>query len=117
LKIRFDIGKRAREFFFGGDAGFGVFALLQDGLRFLLVVPEVRCAAFLFERFQEFAIGGSVKDSSGRARCVFSARRNAIAGLQCARLWAYPYFCRITRKHQIESRTIRRDVNDGNRPA
>jgi len=92
LKIRVDIGKRAREFFFGGDAGFCVLALLQDGLGFLLILPEVRRAAFLFERFQEFAIGGNVKDSSGRARCVFSARRNAIADLQCALLWACKYF-------------------------
>jgi len=88
MEIGVDVRKRAREFFFGGDAGFGVLALLEDGLSFLLVLPEVGRADFLFERFQEFTIGGNVKDSSGRARCVFSARRNAIADLQCARLSA-----------------------------
>jgi hypothetical protein len=49
---------------------FGALAIAEDGLRFFLVVPEIRLSDAGFERFQTFAVLRGVKDNSGRARCV-----------------------------------------------
>ena len=70
VEIRLDVRDGARELFFGRDVGFCVLALLKDRLRFLLVLPERRVVDFRFERFQEFAAGGNVKDNSARVRCA-----------------------------------------------
>jgi hypothetical protein len=47
-KIGFQVAAQAREFLLGGDAVFGQLALLQDALRFFLVLPEIRAADFRF---------------------------------------------------------------------
>jgi len=49
---------------------FGPLAVAKNGLRFFLVVPEIGLSNAGFEGFQSFAVLRSVKDSSGRARCV-----------------------------------------------
>jgi len=46
---------------------FGAFAISENGLRFFLLVPEVRLADAGFEGLQAFVILRGVKDSSARA--------------------------------------------------
>jgi hypothetical protein len=49
VQIRFDVARYARELLVGAYAPFGAFALLQDLLRFFLILPEVRLGAAFFE--------------------------------------------------------------------
>jgi len=48
---------------------FRALAVAQNGLRFILVVPEIGLSNAGFERFQAFAELRGVKESSGRAKC------------------------------------------------
>jgi hypothetical protein len=82
VEIGVDVGKNAREFFFGGNIAFRALALLQNGLSLLLVLPERRIADFCFEGFYDFAAGGNVKDNSARVRCASSVLRSGIEDLQ-----------------------------------
>jgi hypothetical protein len=82
VEIRFDVADGARQLFVRGDVAFGVLALLQDALRLFLVLPKSGIAGLCFERFQAFAVGGDVKDSSARARCAFSIRQSETEDLQ-----------------------------------
>jgi hypothetical protein len=50
MEIGFDVAHFAIERVFGVDAVFEGFALLEDALRFLLVLPEIGVAYFFFER-------------------------------------------------------------------
>ena len=68
--VCFDVARFAVEGFFRGDAVFDLLALLQDGLRFFLILPEIRVAYFLFKCGELLASGVSVKESSAQARCV-----------------------------------------------
>jgi hypothetical protein len=70
VKESLDIAHGLRELLVGGDIILGQLALLEDGLRLLLVLPESGFAGFGFEKFQAFAAGGRVKDSSARVRCA-----------------------------------------------
>lgn len=70
MEICLHIGDSARKFFFRGDVGFGALALLENGLRLLLILPERRVVDFGFEGFQKFAACADVKDSSARVRCA-----------------------------------------------
>jgi hypothetical protein len=47
--IGFDVARFAVEGFFRVDAVFELLALLQDGLRFFLILPEIRVAYFFFD--------------------------------------------------------------------
>jgi hypothetical protein len=49
---------------------FSALAIAQNRLRFLLVVPEIGLSDAGFECFQALAVLRSVKDNSGRERCV-----------------------------------------------
>jgi len=68
MEVRLHVRDGAGELFVSGDVGFGVLALLKNGLGFLLILPERGIVNFGFERFQEFAAGGNVKDNSARGR-------------------------------------------------
>jgi len=61
-------GERSQPFV-GGDLIFGALAIAQDGLRGFLIVPEVGLRDARFQRFQAFAMGSGVKDSSEPWRC------------------------------------------------
>jgi hypothetical protein len=50
MEIGFDVAHFAIERVFAVDAVFEGFALLEDGLRFLLILPEIGVADFFFER-------------------------------------------------------------------
>jgi hypothetical protein len=49
LEIGFDVAHSAIERVFGVDAVFDLFAVLQDALSFLLVLPEIGVADFFFD--------------------------------------------------------------------
>jgi hypothetical protein len=71
MEIGFDVAHFAIERVLGVDAVFNYFALLEDGLRFFLVLPEICVADFFFDYGQLLASGWGVKDSSARAPCAF----------------------------------------------
>jgi hypothetical protein len=50
VEISFDVAHFAIERIFGADAVFDLFAVLEDGLGFFLVLPEIGIANFFFER-------------------------------------------------------------------
>jgi hypothetical protein len=50
VKIGFDVTHLAIERVFRVDAVFDLFAVLQDALRFFLVLPEIGIADFFFDR-------------------------------------------------------------------
>jgi hypothetical protein len=49
MHIRLDVARNAGELFVRGNAIFGAFALLQNLLGFLLILPETRLGAEGFE--------------------------------------------------------------------
>ena len=49
IEISFDVAGFSFEEFFRVDAVFHLLALLQDDLRFFLILPEIRIAYFFFE--------------------------------------------------------------------
>jgi hypothetical protein len=66
----------------GGDLIFGAFAIAQDGLCRFLIVPEVGLGDARFQRFQAFAMGSGVKDSSEPWKCAVSGVRSGVGGLR-----------------------------------
>jgi hypothetical protein len=49
MEIGFDVAHFAIERVFGVDAVFDYFALLEDGLGFFLILPEIGVADFFFQ--------------------------------------------------------------------
>src|ERR1700674_338688 len=87
MDVGIEIADLAVERYFGAGAGFEQFALLEEGLGLLLVLPEIRVAYFFFERGELGAGGRGVKDNSGRARRAFLDRRNGAGCLRCVQAW------------------------------
>jgi hypothetical protein len=67
MNIGVEIAGKRSELFVGRDLIFGALAIAQNGLRSVLIVPEIRRGNARFERFQSFAMGRGVKDNSERA--------------------------------------------------
>jgi hypothetical protein len=70
--VCFDVARAAIQIFIGGQAVFDDLALLQCGLRFGLILPEIRIAGFRFERGKLLAGRFNVKENSARRRSVSS---------------------------------------------
>jgi hypothetical protein len=60
---------------------FGALAVAQDGLRFVLIAPEIRVSRACFEAFQALAVLRGVKDNSEPWRCGVLVLRGDIADL------------------------------------
>jgi len=69
IDVGIEIAGKRGQLFVGGNLIFGALAIAQDGLRRFLIVPEIRLGDARFQRFQAFAMGSSVKDSSEPWRC------------------------------------------------
>jgi hypothetical protein len=70
MEIGFEVAGFAVERFGGAEAVFDLLALLENSLRLLLILPEIRVADFFFEGGELLAGGFYVKDSSARGRCA-----------------------------------------------
>jgi hypothetical protein len=64
VDVRIEVAGKRGELFVRRDLFFGAFAVAQDGLRGLLIVPEIGLRDARFERFQSFAMRRRVKDNS-----------------------------------------------------
>jgi len=82
VEIGFNVADGTCQLVVRGDIAFRVFALLENCLSFLLILPETGIAGLCFEGFQALAVGGNVKDSSARDRCAFSIRQSGFEGLR-----------------------------------
>jgi hypothetical protein len=60
---------------------FRAFAIAQDGLRFVLIAPEIWIGGAGFEAFQALAVLWSVKDNSEPWRCGVLVLRGDILDL------------------------------------
>jgi len=69
IDVGIEIAGKRGQLFVGGNLILGALAIAQDGLRSLLIVPEVGLRDARFQRFQAFAMGSGVKDSSEPWRC------------------------------------------------
>jgi hypothetical protein len=107
VKIRVEVAHFAGERLVRVRAILEILALLKDGLRFFLILPEIRIAYFFLDRSDLLLGGRRVKDSSARARCVSSARRSAVAGLRCVQ----PFEKLYTRNSKLENRNSKWDRN------
>ena len=67
MNIGFEIAVERSKFFVCSNLFFGAFAIAQDALCGVLVVPEIGIGNAGFEDFQALAILWRVKDSSARA--------------------------------------------------
>jgi hypothetical protein len=68
MKIGIEIAQLAGKRFFRLYAFLELLALLQQGLGFFLILPEIRIAYFFLNRGELLLCGGRVKDSSLRAQ-------------------------------------------------
>jgi hypothetical protein len=84
LKKGLQITREACKLFIGIEAVFELLALLEDLLGALLIGPEIAGGDLLFELDQERTVGGRVKESSGRERCVRGDRKSGVGGLPAA---------------------------------
>jgi len=84
VEISFDVAGFGVEGLGGVQAFFELLAFLKKGLGLGLVLPEIGGGGFFLDGGQELLCVGGVKDSSGRARCVWRARRSVAEGLRFA---------------------------------
>jgi hypothetical protein len=64
VDVGIEIAGERSEFLVGGNLFFGALAVAQNGLRRLLIVPEIGLGNTGFERLQAFAVRSGVKDNS-----------------------------------------------------
>jgi hypothetical protein len=62
--VGFDVAGQVGEFFVGVDQVFGAFTVAQDGLRGVLIIPEVGVGYAGFESLQALAVLRGVKENS-----------------------------------------------------
>jgi hypothetical protein len=67
--VRVDVAGDGGEFRVGVDLILGAFAIAEDGLCGVLIVPEIGFGNFGFERGQFLAVLRGVKENSERGRC------------------------------------------------
>jgi hypothetical protein len=82
VEVSLEITRQAPELLIRLDALFGLFALDQNLLSLLLILPEVWLRDPGFQAAQEFLAPGGFKGSSARVRCAFGARRSDFRGLR-----------------------------------